>query len=118
SVPGSQHSIDQRAPALVAVRWLAPAHHLMQPLKDVSARLRDKVVSIRELVDKTFTKRHAIIAAIESVQATLRQALAEQEMAADKLDDIETALCMLPASNSGENLLDRKSTRLNSSHVS
>ena len=105
SVPGLQYVIDQLAAALVAVRGLAAADDLMQPLKDVSARLRDKVVSIRELVDKTFTKRHAIIAAIEGVQATLRQALAEQEMAADKLDDIETALCMLPASNSGENLL-------------
>jgi hypothetical protein len=102
---GLRYLIDQLSEVLAATRALAADTDMMQPIKQLSARLQDTVVAVKELAAQALTKRPEVIAVIEGVLTKLRQTLAEHETAAADLDAIETTLCVLPSGKSGENLL-------------
>src|SRR5262249_37174193 len=105
TVAGLRYLVEQLDGVLSATRALAADADVMQPIKQFSARLQDRVVAVKEGPAPALTAPQAVITAIEGLPASLRRALARGEAAVADLEDIETTLCVLPAGKSGENLL-------------
>jgi hypothetical protein len=105
TVGGLRYLLDELDQVTAAVGILAPDAPVMQPVKQLSARLQDAVPPLVTLSKRDLTTPAKVTAAVQALQMELRQGLVEEEKAELKLEAIETVICRLPAGPKGELLL-------------